>query len=307
MFRSIVILLLVATFVVTTVPVTFGQINLYQFAKGMRPSAFYVHSFEGNADSAGWKVDKFWVGICDTMRTLPVVFQTRFDLVGPVIKDAVISAFYDFGNLRLDIKTGRMATLYASLLSHPFRDEIYHSTLDDSLGIPCFDNGLIVDGKYNSNLGFNDWVGLSVAILNGDGGLTNSNGKMDVAGQLTIGNAYGFFLATYQKGEQLDGMRELKALQFNTKGGLVDWQMTLLQRPDIDGEGFAMKAVFKFGSRFNFVSQFEHLELRDVGFDRCEFGINKSFANRIFTQLHCQIGNHMRPTYLLVLKYGYGL
>ena len=160
--------------------------------------------------------------------------------------------------------------------------------------MPFFDNGLMISGDYGQLV-------YQAAVLNGNAGSQNDNGKMDLSISAKLHGVSGNLGAVWQKGQQPDGLREFREIFGEVNLSQATFKSAIIDRVDLKTTGFVAAFIFKRAGPVDLVMQYDAVINR--GTDRYwDFGVNHLLNKECVIQSHIIVSNMNGPEYFLRFK-----
>ncbi|MFH0805192.1 MAG: porin [Patescibacteria group bacterium] len=201
----------------------------------------------------------------------------------------------DSGDVRWSVEAGRLISNYAYLFAPPPVDQQVRTPLDDILGLPFFDNGVLANVSFRG-------LTARIGALNGSGGYDDDNVQMDVTARLTAAGKLGTVGATYLSGMQPDGMRQFVGFDATTVVGPITLKGTYMERNTLQKQnGIATQVVYRAGPAVTVAAQYEHATTADGSVELGDFGLNYTLSKQARIMGHAVIGTDCRPVYKLRL------
>lgn len=234
------------------------------------------------------------------LRFKPSYVNGRWSLTGEVDINVTTKAKtayvgYDSPELKLRVEAGRIISPYAWNFNAPNKDEFNRTPLDDDLGVPFFDNGIVL--SWDASV-LHHAFNLKGAVTNGGGGYEDNNSSMDASLRVSTKTRFGSFGLTGQIGDQPDGFRELYAACYEVNQGPLSFRLLGLERPDIDGNGFMVSLVTRAGP-WSFSSQYDQATVSGVTTRFCDFGINVMPSDNTRLKFRTLVSSENRPEFNL--------
>ncbi len=198
---------------------------------------------------------------------------------GTVLKYAFVG--YDMPELRgisWSVEAGRVIAPWCYAFLPANASPFVETPFDGRLDLPYFDNGVVVRGSYRG-------VTARFAATNGTGTYADDNGSMDVSSRVSVKTPVGTLSANYQFGQQPAGTRELRSLDLTGSVGPISYFMMGLERPHLEGNGFATSVSVRAGP-LDFCGQVEYADVQRERFRGTDIGVNIRLAPRVLLKAH---------------------